>query len=228
LTTHFKEKAMTLESTDTTPAQGVNPAPLPVLQSEAASEFKAASGSQSTANATPAVTRDHGGQHLHPPEERASMKRTDIPGWGADLDHANRPAYPMERMPPRLDNVHWTQPEDQPLNMTVFHSTERPGVTPLFGTSAPPTGLSGKLRGAAYRLSENDIRHWLLLLLADRVNMVEGIGEDLLQGRVPNLLAEMGIASEWKYNRAGLVRKAAIATAVTGIGYLLLRRRRQP
>jgi hypothetical protein len=219
---------MTLKSAGTTPAKDMNPAPLPLLQSEAVAGSLSASGSPPAVGDTPAVTRDHGGgQHLHRPQERSSMKRTDIPGWGADLDHANRPAYPMERMPPRLDNVHWTQPEDQPLNMTVFHSTERPGVTPLFGTSAPPTGLSGKLRGAAYRLSENDIRHWLLLLLADRVNMVEGIGEDLLQGRVPNLLAEMGIASEWKYNRAGLVRKAAIATAVTGIGYLLLRRRPQ-
>lgn len=170
--------------------------------------------------------RDHIGRHLHPPEERKAIQRTDIPGWGADLDHADRPAYPMERMPPRLEHGHAHPPEDQPLNMTIFHSTERPGVTPLFGTSSPPTGLSGKLRGAAYQLSENDIRHWLLLLLADRINVVEGIGEDLMQGRLPNLLKEMGIASEWKYNRAGLIRKVAIATTVTGIGYLLLRRKR--
>ena len=36
-----------------------------------------------------------------------------IQGWGADLDPQNRPAYPKERMPPRLSGVHWDQPEQQ-------------------------------------------------------------------------------------------------------------------
>lgn len=52
------------------------------------------------------VPRDDVGRHLQPPEERQAMQRADIPGWGADLDHANRPAYPMERMPPRLPHAH--------------------------------------------------------------------------------------------------------------------------
>ncbi|USX23013.1 hypothetical protein NHH82_12995 [Oxalobacteraceae bacterium OTU3REALA1] len=111
------------------------------------------------------------------------------------------------------------------MTMKVYHSVERPGVTPLYGTSAPPTGLSGRLRGAAYKLRENDIRHWLLLLLADRVNVVEGVAGDLRQGRVPNIFAEMGIRSEWRYNRAGLVRKVVVASAVAGAGYWLIRRR---
>ena len=66
----------------------------------------------------------------------------------------------------------------------------------------------------------------MLLLLADRVNMVEGIGSDLLSGHVPNVLGEMGIKAEWEHNRAGLVRKAAVATAVAGIAYYLIMRRR--
>jgi hypothetical protein len=170
--------------------------------------------------------RDHSADNVSPSAPRAVADSANIPGWGADLDHANRPGYPMERTPPRLDNVHWETPEDQPLTMEVFHSVERPGVTPLFGTSAPPTGLSGRLRGAAFKLSENDIRHWLLLLLADRVNVAEGVAGDLLHGRVPNIFAEMGIKSEWEHNRAGLVRKVAIASAVAGAGYWLIKRRR--
>ena len=170
--------------------------------------------------------RDHSADHVSASAPRNVPARADIPGWGADLDHANRPGYPMERTPPRLDHVHWTTPEDQPLRMEVFHSIERPGVTPLFGTSAPPTGLSGRLRGAAFKLSENDIRHWLLLLLADRINVVEGVADDLRQGHVPNIFAEMGIKAEWQHNRAGLVRKVAIASAVAGAGYWLLKRRR--
>jgi hypothetical protein len=81
------------------------------------------------------------------------------------------------------------------------------------------------LRRFAYKLTENDIRHFMLLLLADRVDMVEGIGEDLARGHLPNILGEMGIKAEWQHNRAALVRKAAIATAVAGVGYYLLRGR---
>jgi hypothetical protein len=155
---------------------------------------------------------------------RVQGGRPDIVGWGADLDLANRPAVPMEHMPPRL-GAHPDHIEQQPVRMKVFHSVERPGITPLFGTSSPPSGLSGMIRAAAYQRSENDLRHWLMLLLADRVNVVEGIGHDLLEGRIPNIFSEMGIKAELRHNPGGLARKAAIAGAVVGIGYYLLRRR---
>jgi hypothetical protein len=172
--------------------------------------------------------RDHSGSKLHQDDGgKSQLDHSHIPGWGADLDHKNRPAYPKERIPPRLEGVHWTDPEDQPVKMKVYHSTERPGITPVFGTSTPPTGFSGKIRDVAYKLSENDIRHWLLLLLADRVNVVEGIGEDLMSGHIPNIFAEMGGKAELQHNRAGFVRKAAIATAVVGIGYYLISSRKR-
>jgi hypothetical protein len=169
--------------------------------------------------------RDNAGQNRRNPGLKSKETHSHIEGWAADLDHANRPAYPMERTPPRLENVHWDRPEDQPVRMKVYHSTERQGITPVFGTSTPPSGLSGKIRDVAYAMTENDIRHWLLLLLADRVNMVEGIGDDLMNGHIPNIFAEMGIKSEWKYNRNGLIRKVAVATAVAGLGYYLIKRR---
>jgi hypothetical protein len=162
------------------------------------------------------------------PIERQTKHRDTghIKGWGADVDPANRPAVPMERTPPRLPNVHWKEPEQQRSHVKIHHSTERPGITPVFGTSAPPTGLSGKMRDVAFKFSENDIRHWLILLAADRVNMGEGILQDLSQGHIPNIFAEMGIRSEWRYNRAGLIRKVAIVGAVLGTVYLMRRRRR--
>jgi hypothetical protein len=153
--------------------------------------------------------------------------RTDIPGWGADLDHANRPAYPKERTPPRLEGLHWAHPPQQPVRMTVFHSTERSGITPVFGTSVPPRGLSGWLRAQAYRQSENDVRHWLMLMLADRVNMLEGVAQDLVQGHVPNVFAEMGGPAELRHNPRGFARKGLIAGSALLMGLYLLRGRRR-
>jgi hypothetical protein len=158
-------------------------------------------------------------QRAHRPEH--------IEGWGADLSPADRPAVPMERTPPRLDNVHWDAPSPQHVDVEVFHSTERPGLTPVFGTSVPPSGVSGMLRRLAFRFSENDLRHWLILLAADRVNVGEGLLSDLARGHVPNILAEMGARSEWRYNRAGFVRKALLACAVAGVAVYLARRRRR-
>ena len=107
------------------------------------------------------------------------------------------------------------------------HSTERPGLTPVYGTVQPPRGVSGRIRHGAFHYSENDIRHWLMLLFADRVDVVEGIIEDLAHGHVPNIFAEMGGPAEWKHNRNGFIRKAFIAGAIVGaLVYINGRRRR--
>lgn len=159
------------------------------------------------------------------PLARRSQQPPSIPGWGADLDHANRPAVPMERTPPRLANVHWDAPEQQVARVKIHHSVERPGITPVFGTSTPPSGLSGKMRDLAFRYSESDLRHWMILLAADRVNVGEGLLHDLASGHVPNIFAEMGGPAEWRYNKAGFVRKALVVSAVAGLAVYLLRRR---
>jgi hypothetical protein len=162
------------------------------------------------------------------PEARQRKPPANIQGWGADLDPKMRPAVPMERTPPRFITPHYEQPEQQKRTVKVFHSTERPGLTPVFGTSAPPTGVSGMIRAGAFRFSENDLRHWLMLLFADRVNVVEGIIEDLAHGHVPNIFKEMGGPAEWRYNRQGFIRKAAIAGGVVGLLlYMNSRRKRR-
>lgn len=158
-----------------------------------------------------------------PPGPRAHADRSAIAGWGADLDHAHRPAYPMERTPPRLENVHWDQPSAQPHTVEVLKSTERPGMTPVFGTTLPPRGLSGKLRRLAFKASENDVRRWMLLLLADRIDVVEGVLEDLAKGHVPNVLAEMGVATEWRYNREAFLRKLLVLAALAALAAVIAR-----
>jgi hypothetical protein len=164
-------------------------------------------------------------ENTDPMARQQAHQREDVAGWGADADPASRPAVPKERTPPRLPGLHWDQPAAQPARFKVFHSTERPGLTPVFGTSTPPSGLSGKLREFAFRFSENDLRHWLVLLMADRVNVGEGLVSDLAHGHIPNIFAEMGGRAEWRYNRAGFVRKALAASAVAALAVYLLRQR---
>ncbi|MBD8532132.1 hypothetical protein IFT83_19345 [Massilia sp. CFBP 13647] len=176
---------------------------------------------------------DHSHGHDHPVQPELKQHRrtreelTHIKGWGADLDHKNRPAVPMERTPPRYTPADAATPQPQEQRVEVLVSNERPGITQLHGTVQPPSGLSGMLRRAAFKFSENDIRHWLILLGADRINVVEGIVEDLSHGHVPNILGEMGLKSEWQHNKAGLAKKVAIAGAIGAAAYFLLKDRKE-
>jgi hypothetical protein len=109
----------------------------------------------------------------------------------------------------------WDRPPQQVADVEVMHSNERPNLTAVFGTSTPPSGLSGAIRRFAFKHSENEYSHWLPLLLADRVNVVEGIIDDLKKGYVPNIFAEKGLKAEWKHNPQGLIKRVVITAAVT-------------
>ncbi len=148
--------------------------------------------------------------------EIANRPKDNIPGWGADFDPENDPTYPMkQRNGADYERLNYERPPQQPVNIEVLHSIERPGVTRVFGTSTPPSGLSGAIRRFAFRYSESTFAHWVPLVLADRINMVEGIVDDLKHGIVPNVFAERGWQAEWKYNRKGLITKVAVGAAVT-------------
>jgi hypothetical protein len=60
---------------------------------------------------------------------------------------------------------------------------------------------------------------------ADRIDVVEGVLDDLAHGKVPNVPAEMGIKSEWQHNKTGLATKVAVIAAVSGVAWFLLSRR---
>jgi hypothetical protein len=152
---------------------------------------------------------------------------SQIKGWGVDADPKNDPTYPMKN---RNDGEHagysWERPQQQPLTVEVLHSNERPDLTSVFGTSTPPSGVSGMIRRLAFRYSESSYGHWLPLMLADRVSVAEGVLGDLKHGRVPNIFAERGWRADWQHNRRGLVLRviARVALVSAAIAYFRSRR----
>ncbi len=99
------------------------------------------------------------------------LRRT-IPGWGVDLDPSNRPSYPKEVF--EDTGAHWDFPERQQPDGFRERSTEHKFLTPVFGTAQPLRGLSGAIRRYAYKFSEGQTTHWLMLMAGDRVDFLEG------------------------------------------------------
>src|SRR5918999_720428 len=94
--------------------------------------------------------------------ETPEQLRARIPGWGADLDPADRPSHPKLHYAPDTTGAHWYFPERQPEKEPRERSIEHAFVTPVFGTAQPPKGLSGAIRKLAYRrFSEGRLAHWL-------------------------------------------------------------------
>src|ERR671916_414385 len=159
--------------------------------------------------------------------EQTPVDPSQVKGWGVDADRGNDPTYPMKN---RNDGEHegysWERPAQQPVDVEVLHSNERPNVSAAFGTSTPPAGLSGVIRRFAFKYSESSYGHWLPLMLADRVGVVEGYLEDLSRGHVPNVFAERGWKAEWKHNRQGLVTRVAVGAvlASAAVAYLSSRK----
>jgi len=143
---------------------------------------------------------------------------TQIPGWGMDADPENEPTYPMKNYTgDDHKRLNWERPSQQEENIEILKSNERPSISAVFGTASPPSGLSGVIRRQAFKYSESSYAHWLPLLLADRINAVEGVIQDLSEGTIPNIFVERGWKSELKYNRKGLVKRLLIQTAVLGV-----------
>jgi hypothetical protein len=147
--------------------------------------------------------------------ENKVIEPSQVKGWGVDVDPKNDPTYPIKK---RNNGEHagysWVRPTQQRTQVEILHSNERPHVTSVFGTSTPPAGLSGMIRRFAFRYSESSYGHWLPLMLADRIGVVEGILQDLTQGRVPNVFAERGWKVEWKHNRTSLLTRIAVGLVV--------------
>jgi hypothetical protein len=122
--------------------------------------------------------------------------RARIPGWGVDLDPADRPSVPRERFHPGATGAHWEFPDRQPELRPRERSIEHMILPPVFGTSCPTKGISGALRRYAYRrYSEARAAHWLLLIAADRVDVVEHRIRGVATGR-PDPVVPTGLRSE--------------------------------
>jgi hypothetical protein len=165
------------------------------------------------------------------------LRRT-IPGWGVDLDPANRPSTPKESV--QETGARWEFPERQPERVPREKSTEHKFLTPVFGTAQPLRGVSGAIRRYAYTFSEGRTAHWLLLIAGDRVDVLESRVEALLKGQPDNPITETGVLAELKrafrtrfgQNRADLKHQpldlllwAAPYLALAGAAYMLTRQR---
>lgn len=138
-----------------------------------------------------------------------------IPGWGVDADPKNDPTYPIKK---RNNGEHagysWERPTQQPTSVEVLHSNERPHITAVFGTSTPPAGLSGAIRRYAFKYSESSYGHWLPLMAADRVGVVEGLVEDVVRGRIFRVFSDGGWRADWKHNRPSLVGRIVLRVSL--------------
>src|SRR6195952_6155685 len=159
--------------------------------------------------------------------ENSTFDYKTIPGWGMDADPENEPTYPMKNYTgDDHHRINYERSQQQPQTVEILHSNERPGPSVVFGTSVPPSGLSGMIRRYAFQHSEDRYRHWIPLILADRINVFEGILRDITAGQLPNIIKERGLAMEWKYNRTGMIKKAAAAAVIGTVLFALLRRKK--
>jgi hypothetical protein len=133
-----------------------------------------------------------------PLAESSDQLRARIPGWGADLDPADRPSVPRMQLDLAHTGAHWEFPERQPERWPRERSIEHKFLTPVFGTSCPPKGLSGVLRKYAYaRYSEARAAHWLILIGADRVDAIESHLRSFGTLHPDNPITETGVLSEF-------------------------------
>lgn len=163
--------------------------------------------------------------------------KSQIKGWGADLDPKNRPNYPKETDKTPVAEAKHVELEKQVPKTKILVSPEHKGLTPVFGTSCPLKGMSGLIRSYAFNFSEGKKIHWLLLLLGDRVDVFESAAMSLLKGKAHNPFAEMGLGAEFKdgafrsrfTNHRSDARRwrneAFILAGLGGVSYLFARSR---
>ena len=138
------------------------------------------------------------------PRETPEQLRARIPGWGADLDPADRPAVPRERYAPEVTGAHWTFPDRQEETQPRERSIEHEMLPPVFGDTVHLKGLSGAIRRHAYaRYSEGRAAHWLLLILGDRVDAIESHLTSLTTTRPDEPITQSGVLAEFGHRPIG-------------------------
>ena len=156
----------------------------------------------------------------------APIDPTSVIGWGVDADPENDPTYPYrDRSGDDGLTKDWQRPPQQQSETELLQSIEHVRTPAVFGTATPPSAVSGVVRRFAFRWSESNWLHWLMLMGADRINVVEGLVSDLSRGRIPNIPAEMGAKSEWRHNKKGFVIKTAVVVGIVAGLVALVRSR---
>jgi hypothetical protein len=147
-----------------------------------------------------------------PLPEPVESLRERIPGWGVDLDPADRPAVPRETTEERPEGATWDLPERQPARGYRERSIEHADLTPVFGTAQPLRGVPGAIRRVAYeRFSEARTAHWLILMGADRTEVLLSTLRSFASTRPDNPVTQTGIRAELTHHglRSRLGRRRA-------------------
>lgn len=167
--------------------------------------------------------KSHSARHV--PEDYRTIN-----GWGADLDPTNRPSYPKE-YPSDVRTARGEVRHRQVPRTKIHLSNEHPDLTPVFGTACPPRGLSGMLRDYAFQYGEGTNRHWMTLILADRVDLIESLILDALRGRPDNFVKEKAWSAKFKYKeerkrrqRPAWIAAAIVAAVAAGVVATMTRR----
>ncbi len=123
-----------------------------------------------------------------PTETRSSWARA---GFGVDTSPQARPGVPMYAPRPRAPEAsEWHVPARQAGGEQHLKRAGLKRITPVFGTATPLHGVSGVMRRLAYRYPEDLARRWMMLLVADRVDLVE----DRVGGLLERPLQAAGLA----------------------------------
>ncbi len=117
------------------------------------------------------------------------INHDQIPGYGVDADPSKRPGVPMYQRPPRAAPfAEYPPPRQQSEVKQFMHGRPHKDYPPVWGTAQPPKGIAGAMRKLAYSWPDHQPKHWVLLLAADRVDVLE----HRVRSRLPVLAAVAG------------------------------------
>ncbi len=146
------------------------------------------------------------------------MNPKDIPGYGIDASPSRRPGVPEYFQPPHAaPGAIYPPPRQDSEVKQLMHGRPNKSYPPVWGTAQPPSGLSGAIRAVAYKYPDHLIRHWTMLLFADRVEswllqlrrglpVIAALGALAFFGRTRLMpKAPLGL-----FGRAKLMRKAPL------------------
>jgi len=94
-------------------------------------------------------------------------------GRGADALRENRPGVPREARPHTTGNLQRASDLTQQRTQRASLISPSLELTPIYSSVQPPRGLSGVVRRAAYRYPEYRARRWMMLMFADRIDVLE-------------------------------------------------------
>ncbi|HYQ25846.1 MAG TPA: hypothetical protein VER04_01465 [Polyangiaceae bacterium] len=124
--------------------------------------------------------------------DQLSTTTQDKPQEATDASPLDRPGVPQEIDPQPQADAHWLVPEQQTSEPPPMIGEGR-HLTPVYSTANQAGGLSGVVRRLAYQVPDYRPRRWALLVLADRIDVLESNPKKLLGAAATVGLVSLGI-----------------------------------